>query len=153
MRRVLVPVDYSDPSVGVVRYAAEVAARLGGELTVLHVWECMPHAPPDLMVKGRDGKVRRLDAVIRDNAETEMKQFLVSAGLPSELPLKTKVQSGDAAEKILALLATGKYDLCVMGTHGRGGVKHLVLGSVAEKIVRASPVPVLTVPVRPDESE
>lgn len=146
MRRILVPVDYSDPSREVLRYAAEIARRLGGELTVLHVWECMPHAPPELTVKGRDGKLKKLGDVIRENAENEMQQFLKSAALPAGLPVKSEVESGEAAKCILSELESGRFDLLVMGTHGRGGVKHLVLGSVAEKIVRGSSVPVITVP-------
>ena len=58
----------------------------------------------------------------------------------------------EAAKRILELLESGGYDLLVMGTHGRGGVKHLVLGSVAEKVVRASPVPVITMRAEPEET-
>lgn len=148
MKRILVPVDYSDPSRAVLQFAAEVAHRLGGDLTVVHVWECMPHAPPDLTVKGRDGKVRKLADVIRENAENEMKQFLAGAALPEGLRVATRVEGGDAAKCILGDLDSGDFDLLVMGTHGRGGVKHVVLGSVAEKIVRSSRVPVITVPAR-----
>jgi nucleotide-binding universal stress UspA family protein len=146
LKKVLVPVDYSEPSAEVLQFGAEIASRLGGSLTVMHVWECMPHAPSDLMVKGRNGKLRRLDDVIRENAENEMQQFLESASLPSGLRVETKVVSGEAAQCILRELGTGGHDLLVMGTHGRGGVKQLVLGSVAEKMVRTSPVPVLVVP-------
>lgn len=149
MRRILVPVDYSEPSRKVLELAAEIARHLGGELTVVHVWECMPHAPPDLKVKGKDGKMKKLGDVIRENAEREMQQFLKDAKLPKGLPVKSSVESGDAAKAILADLETGEFDLLVMGTHGRGGVKHLVLGSVAEKVVRSSKIPVITVPARP----
>ena len=149
MKRVLVPVDYSDSSLDVLRFAAEIAKRMGGDLTALHVWECMPHAPPDLKVRGRDGKPRKLEDVIREDAENEMKQFIAGAALPAELKTKTLVKSGDASKCVLSELDTGKYDLLVMGTHGRGGVQHVVLGSVAEKIIRAAKVPVITVPIGP----
>lgn len=152
MKRVLVPVDYSEPSKEVLLYAAAIAQRLAGELTVLHVWECMPHAPPDLKVKTRGGKTRRLASVIRENARNDMKDFVAGAALPADLPCHTRVESGDAAKCILELAGSGKYDLLVMGTHGRGGVKHLVLGSVAAKVVRASPVPVITLRTAPDDA-
>ena len=152
MRRVLVPVDYSEPSKLVLGFAAEVAHRLHGELTVLHVWECMPHAPPDLKVKTRNGKTMKLADVIRQNAENDMKDFVAGAALPPNLRCTTRVESGEAAKRIIELLESGAYDLLVMGTHGRGGVKHLVLGSVAEKVVRASPVPVITLRADPEES-
>lgn len=140
------PVDYSEPSARVLRFAAALAARTGGTLTVLHVWECMPDAPKDVMVKGRDGKTRRLEEVIRDNAAAEMKQFLAGAKLPEGVSTISRLESGDAGKRILELLGSGAYDLVVMGTHGRGGVSHLMMGSVAEKVTRSSPVPVLTVP-------
>lgn len=148
MKRILVPVDYSDPSIGVLQFAAGLAQKTGGSLTVLHVWECMPHAPPDLMVKGRDGRTRPLGEVIRENAERDMASFVEKAGLPPGLDVVTRIEPGDAAKTILGLLEAKKFDVIVMGTHGRGGVKHLMLGSVAEKIARGSPVPVITVPVR-----
>ena len=148
VKRILVPVDYSEPSRAVLRFAAEIARRIGGDLTVVHVWECMPRAPADLSVRGRDGKTRKLADVIRDNAEREMTQFLAASALPAGLPVKSRVESGDAAKCILADLDSGEFDLLVMGTHGRGGVKQWVLGSVAEKMVRESKVPVITVPAR-----
>jgi nucleotide-binding universal stress UspA family protein len=146
VKRILVPVDYSEPSRQVLGFAAEIARRLGGTLTVVHVWECMPHAPPDLKVKGKDGKTRKLADVIRENAERDMQAFLTAAELPAGLSVTTRVESGDAAKCIQADLESGEFDLLIMGTHGRGGVKHLVLGSVAEKIVRSSKLPVITVP-------
>jgi nucleotide-binding universal stress UspA family protein len=152
VKKVVVPVDYSESSLGVLRFAAEIAERAGGELTALHVWECMPHAPPDLKVRGPDGKPRRLEDVIRSNAEKEMQEFLAGAKLPASVPIRTKVVSGDAAKRVLERLNAGKHDLVVMGTHGRGGFKHMVLGSVAEKIIRESPVPVITVPIGKRES-
>ncbi|MBK7582226.1 MAG: universal stress protein [Myxococcales bacterium] len=153
VKRILVPVDYSEPSREVLAFAAEIASKLGGSLTVVHVWECMPHAPPDLKVKGRDGKLRKLGDVIRDNAETEMRQFLAASALPKGLRVTTRVESGEAAKRILEDLESGEFDLLVMGTHGRGGVKHFVLGSVAEKIVRNSRLPVITVPARRESAD
>ena len=151
MKRVLVPVDYSEPSKEVLLYAAEIAHRLGGELTVLHVWECMPHAPPDLKVKTRGGGTKKLADVIKENAENDMKEFIASAKLPERLKVRTRVESGEAASRILELVGSGDYDLLVMGTHGRGGVKYLVLGSVAEKLLRGSTIPVITLRAAPEE--
>jgi nucleotide-binding universal stress UspA family protein len=146
VQKVLVPVDYSEPSREVLKFAGEVASRLGGSLLVLHVWECMPHAPADMKVK-KDGKMRKLGDIIHENAEREMEQFLGTTALPKGLTVRHTVRSGDAAKCILSEREDEKCDLIVMGTHGRGGVSHLVLGSVAEKVVRGSPVPVMTVPV------
>jgi nucleotide-binding universal stress UspA family protein len=106
----------------------------------------MPHAPADMTVK-KDGKTRKLGDIIHENAEKEMGEFLRATELPKDLEVKHLVRSGDAAKCILSEREDQKCDLIVMGTHGRGGVSHLVLGSVAEKVVRGSPVPVMTVPV------
>jgi len=74
---------------------------------------------------------RRLEAIAQDKL--------------TGVPYETFVASGNAAPEILNLAAARKIDLIVMGTHGRTGVKHFLLGSVAERVVRESPVPVLTI--------
>jgi hypothetical protein len=68
VKRVLGPGDYAEASIDVLTFGAEIAQRAGGELTAIHVWECMPQAPPDLKVRGRDGKPRKLEDVIREIA-------------------------------------------------------------------------------------
>jgi nucleotide-binding universal stress UspA family protein len=86
---------------------------------------------------------------VRENAEREMSAFLGAHRdrlAPGEgLPVH-RLLSGKPASTLLGELEQGKHDLVVLGTRGRTGFKHLLLGSVAEKLVRFSPVPVLTVP-------
>jgi len=77
------------------------------------------------------GCLRRLEAIAREKL----------AGVPHEIFVAT----GNAAPEILNLTAEQDIDLLVMGTHGRTGLKHFLLGSVAERVVRESPVPVLTI--------
>ncbi|HEX7451251.1 MAG TPA: universal stress protein, partial [Polyangiaceae bacterium] len=67
--------------------------------------------------------------------------------LPSGVPSTSRLLSGDPASSLVAELKKGEHELVVLSTHGRTGVAHLLLGSIAEKLVRLSPVPVLTVPV------
>jgi nucleotide-binding universal stress UspA family protein len=92
------------------------------------------------------GKPRSLADMIRENAELEMKEFLESCQVPPGVPLTSHLESGEPASTILKVAGAQGVDLVIVGTHGRTGVRHLLLGSVAEKLVRLSPVPVLTVP-------
>jgi universal stress protein A len=147
MTKILVPVDYSDHSRQVLEFAADFARRASAELSVLYVWETMPHFAPTLLVTTPSGP-RPLMDIVRDSASAEMKQFISCSRVTDSVPFETYVDSGHAASKILEWIAKRHFDLVIVGTHGRGGIKHWVLGSVAERIVRLSPVPVITVPER-----
>jgi nucleotide-binding universal stress UspA family protein len=147
MPGILVPTDYSDHSYAVTEFAADLAARVGAELHVLYVWETMPHFPPDLRVTTPTGP-RRLEELVHETAAREMKDFLARCRIPDSVRVESHIDSGAAAPRILRWVAKGSFDLVVIGTHGGGGVKHWVLGSVAERVVRLSPIPVIAVPER-----
>jgi|RhiMethySRZTD1v2_1073278.scaffolds.fasta_scaffold16460_1 nucleotide-binding universal stress UspA family protein len=147
MSTILVPVDYSEHALRVLEFAGKLAQRLNASLCALYVWETMPHFPPELCVTTTAGP-RCLDEIVKESAVREMKEFLGRAELPASLPIESQVESGAAAAKIVDYIPKCGADLVVVGTHGRGGVKHWVLGSVAERVVRLSPVPVITVPER-----
>jgi universal stress protein A len=144
-RRILVPVDYSDGSAAALASAAVFARKLGATLDVVHVWDRPAYVPETILV-GPPDRARPLTELIRENAEAEMKDFIARVALPSDVEVRTRLLSGNPAGKILEELGAGGHELLVVGTHGRTGLRHLVLGSVAEKLVRLSPVPVLTVP-------
>ena len=139
----LVPVDYSEHSLRVLGVAADLARALGTGLDVVFAWECMPDAPPGMRVTDETGRPRPLEEIVAENADQEMREFLGRAGLPPEVKVHSRVVRGNAAGAVLAALGP-EHTMIVMGTHGRGGVKRWMLGSVAEKLVRSSPVPVLT---------
>jgi nucleotide-binding universal stress UspA family protein len=145
IRRILVPVDYSEGSQAALAYAATLAQELGASLDVVHVWD-RPAYVSDSVLVGPSGEKRPLTELIRENAEAEMKTFIARAHLPAEAALETRLLSGNPAGRVLEELALGNHELLVVGTHGRTGLRHLLLGSVAEKLVRLAPVPVLTVP-------
>ena len=138
-RRILVPHDFSDAAAHAFRVAVQLAKRHRGRLTVLHVvppYQPMTYVPevsvwvPDAdIVKGTR---RSLVDVVR--------RGLRGRGAPRA---RVDVQLGDPATKIVA--AAKGADCIVMSTEGRTGLAHLLIGSVAEKVVRHSPVPVLTV--------
>lgn len=146
IKRIVVPVDYSEHARATLEYAAVLAERFGASVDVVHVWD-RPSYVPDTTVVGKPGEpTKSLADLIRENAEHEMDEFLKRAKLPAGVTVSHHLESGEPASTIIKVLKTKGGDLVVMGTHGRTGVKHLLLGSVAEKLVRLSPIPVLTVP-------
>ena len=144
-KRILVPVDYSVHSKNSLEYAAGLAERFGAKLDVVHVWD-RPTYVPDTVVVVKEGESKSLADMIRENAEREMREFLATAKLPTGVAVTERLLSGDPATTLVEELGKGEHDLVVVGTHGRTGITHLILGSIAEKLVRSSPVPVLTVP-------
>jgi nucleotide-binding universal stress UspA family protein len=145
IHRIMVPVDYSDHSLRALEYAARFAAHFGAELDVVHVWDRPSYVPEGLTV-GPKGSAKSLGDLIRENAEREMREFVSKVVVPEGVRLGTRLISGDPAHAIVHSCASTKPDLVVVGTHGRTGVQHLLMGSVAEKVVRLCPVPVLSVP-------
>jgi nucleotide-binding universal stress UspA family protein len=144
-KRILVPVDYSEHSKNSLEYAASLAERFGASLDVVHVWD-RPAYVSDTVVVVREGESRSLAEMIHDNAEREMRDFLAPLQMPKGVVVSERLLSGEPASVLLEELGKGEYDLVVVGTHGRTGLQHLILGSIAEKLVRMSPVPVLTIP-------
>lgn len=146
LTRVLCPTDFSPVSLAAERYATGIAARYNATLVLLHVelpWPLMgqyDEAPPDFA---------RFKELRRQSEETlaEARSRARAAGIVVE----TVVHEGQPAQKILTLAADTDVDLIVMGTHGRGGVGHLLLGSVAEKVLRKAQCPVMVVPPASEE--
>ena len=141
--RILVPTDFGRASDAALECAKELARRFDSDLYLLHVVED-PMATgvwtPDVYVAAsaelRDRLLRdaqqHLDAALSEN---ERKQFNASL----------EVRVGRAGETIGELAREKTIDLIVMGTHGRRGLSHMFLGSVAERMVRTAPCPVLTI--------
>jgi nucleotide-binding universal stress UspA family protein len=143
--RILVPVDYSEGSGAALAYAAGIAKSLNASLDVVHVWDRPSYIAESVQVQ-HAGESRSLLEMVRENAETDMADFLAKAKLAPGVAVTHRILSGNPAGRVLEELRQGQHQLLVVGTHGRTGLRHLLLGSVAEKLVRLSPVPVLTVP-------
>lgn len=143
--QLLVPVDYSDCSRAALVFAVGIAEKIGASIDVVHVWDRPTYVSESIRVQ-HEGESRSLIDMIRENAETDMNDFLAKTAPTTKVPLSHRVISGNPAARVLEELRRGQYQLLVVGTHGRAGLRHLLLGSVAEKLVRLSPVPVLTVP-------
>lgn len=141
IQRILVPVDFSDFSRAAVDAAIDLGRRFGATVDLLHVWE-PPPLRPDLMVWAEaDGET--LWELARRNAGEQMRELC--ATLPAGSIRHTEIVPGNPAEVIVERARAEGYDLIVVGTHGRTGVSHLLVGSVAEKVVRLAACPVLTV--------
>jgi nucleotide-binding universal stress UspA family protein len=147
-RRIMVPVDYSDNARASLKYAAELALAVGASLDVVHVWDRPTYVSDAVMVKRPGQEHSSLVELIQENAERDMKDFLASVQFPPGLNVGHRLCSGDTVSTLIAEVKKGEHDLLVVGTHGRTGLAHMLLGSVTEKLIRLSPVPVLTVPPR-----
>ena len=144
MRRILVPVDYSACSRAALDHAAVLAKSFGASIDLLYVWEAPAFVAPEAMV-GAAGTTQTLAQLASDQAEVAMREFAERARADGIEIQATRVEQGDPARTIVEIAEKEGYDLIAMGTHGRSGFAHLLLGSVAEKVVRRATRPVLTV--------
>ena len=137
-KRILVPHDFSDPSSTALSYGASLALHFDAELLLAYVAEKVPF-PVEL------GKVDGFLDELQGRARARLREVAKKA-LPATLTVRTEALIGNPAEALVELARQEDCDLIVMGTHGYTGVKHAVLGSTAEKVVRTAGRPVLTVP-------
>jgi nucleotide-binding universal stress UspA family protein len=144
---ILVPIDFSDSSRDALEQAVFFAERFDARLEVLHVWEVPAYVRPDLVVwmEGSDEHRKPMAEVAEARAEQEMDAFLRKLPLEARRRITERLVGGNPVEVILRLTRDEPFDLVVMGTHGRTGLSHLLLGSVAERVVRGAGCPVLTV--------
>ena len=146
IRRIMIPIDYSENSKAALSYGADLALGFGASLDIVHVWDRPTYLTDAVMVQ-RPGEAHKpIGELIRENAQHDMTEFLSQLSLPPSLSIDSRLISGEPASALLGELKKGEHDLVVLSTHGRTGLAHLLLGSIAEKLVRLSPVPVLTVP-------
>ena len=143
INHILVPVDFSAHSERAVQYATTVANRFGARLQLLHVvedpfvtgaWSSEVYVPnmPELLGTLTNAAQQRI---------AELKERLAAHGFVVE----TDVVTGQPARTIVEHATSGGFDLIVMGTHGRTGLSHVFMGSIAERVVQKAPCPVLTV--------
>ena len=143
-RRILVPVDFSSCSRAALDVAVTLADQLGATIDVLHAWTAPAYVSPQVAVQiSTEGQAQTLEQIAREEAQREMSEFLGSLPQPASGEIRMRIEYGFEAEVIIH--AANDYDLVVMGTHGRKGLAHLFMGSVAERVVRQSLTPVLTV--------
>ena len=142
-QKILLPTDFSDHANEALGYATHLAQTHAGSLCLVHTYDLVPYALPegpildDVQLEAMRTAFRKQLDLLRRQAE--------AAGVSR---VETLLLQGQAASEIVRLASEQHFDLIVMGTHGRTGLTHLLLGSVTEKVVRRAPCPVLTIPLR-----
>ena len=138
IKRILAPTDMSELSQAGVRYALDLARRVGAEVTVYHVL-----STDELMGHDLGGPLSH----ILEKYEQSLRKFL-DEHFSDILPLvevRTKVEIGAPDDNIAQEAEKGGMDMIVLSTHGRTGLSHILVGSVTERVVRHAPCPVLSI--------
>ncbi|MEZ4337303.1 MAG: universal stress protein [Sandaracinaceae bacterium] len=138
IRRILCPVDFSEPSTQAYGFAVDLARALGAELHLAHAYQLPVYALPD----GAMMPTAEVAASVSAEAQASLDAMPPAEGVTT----KRHLTEGVPHKEIDRLVDEYDIDLVVMGTHGRTGIARLLVGSVAERVVRTCTVPVITVP-------
>jgi nucleotide-binding universal stress UspA family protein len=155
LKNILVATDFGAASDAALRYGRELARRFGATLHVLHVTENL-----SISSIGADGFVamapQQLQHEIEDTARVRLMEALTDSDRSGPVTRPVVITASSPAPVIIDYAKRHDIDVIVTGTHGRGALAHFLMGSVAERVVRMAPCPVLTVRdrerefVRPD---
>jgi nucleotide-binding universal stress UspA family protein len=137
---VLVPTDFSAFADQALDYAIRLARTLNARLTLLHVMQPVPMARVDMGVALPETYLQELEEAVQGSMEDALAR-VTAAGLTGE----RVILYGVPFQEIVETAKARQVDIIVMGTHGRTGLMHVLLGSVAEKVVRLAPCSVLVV--------
>ena len=139
-RRIVCPTDFSPTADAAVRYAASLAKAYGAELVLLHV---LPQVHYPLRGLGMATAYPHLQEELHTRGKERLQAALAAI---TDVPgVQTELRDGEAYEGVLACAHDRGADLIVIGTHGHTGLRHALLGSTAERVVRLAECPVLTV--------
>jgi nucleotide-binding universal stress UspA family protein len=141
IRQILVAVDFSDVSANAFRAAADLAAKLNAKLQVVHA---VPMQAASLPMEGGAVYIEDLQSKQVEEAKDKLAAFIRQHSRGGA-DVEQCVRSGDPTTEINRAAEELHADLIVVGTHGRSGLSHLLMGSVAESVLREAPVPVLCV--------
>lgn len=145
LTRILVPIDFSEASAAALKYALPLAASFGAEVHLLHVLDLAAGQYFAAEMAMVPSPAIEAEAVAR--AEAELAALLTRDEIATYRARLVTLR-GVPFASIVSYARERRIDLIVMGTHGRGAVAHLLIGSVAENVVRKAPCPVLTIPLR-----
>ena len=141
VQKILFPVDLSDVSPEMVPWVLFVAKKFSAEIHLLFVVRKFDHFSALDVTRV---SIENFEGEIIKGSETKIEEFAnrYFEGYPF---CKTKVMVGDAAEEIINYVKSENIDLVIIGTHGRKGLDRIVFGSVADRVIKMSPVPVLSI--------
>lgn len=140
IKKILVPIDFSDYSKSALKYAVNFCKNCQAEMYLIYVVEPVIY-PPDFSM----GQIAipSVNAEWDERARQELDK-LAKEEIPSTVPVKTIIKTGKPFVEIVETASELEVDLIIIATHGRSGVEHILFGSTAEKVVRKAPCPVLT---------
>jgi nucleotide-binding universal stress UspA family protein len=139
IQHILVAHDFQENSDAALDYALSLAKKLGSRITVLHAYEIPSLGAPEVLVLATDWP-KQFSVVAREALEK-----VVARVSGSGVAVRSELRQGAAWREVDGFAKENQVDLIVVGSHGRHGVPRALLGSVAEKIVRTAPCPVLVV--------
>ncbi len=139
-KKILVPLDFSESSQAAERRAEDFARATGAELVFLHVVDDTPFLLVDAAAYLPASAFEQYEAAAKKNLDARV-QEAQKAGVA----VRAQLLRGRPDQTILEAAKQAAADLIVMGTHGRSGIRHFLIGSVAERVVRMSTIPVMTV--------
>lgn len=144
LHNILIPVDFSDCSVAAVNYGVFLAKKFNAAVRLLHSIDLNTEFVAQNRVSGALAVVLKADEIA---AENQMKEFR-SIHIPVNVSCETEVSIGSPVDHICARSRKRDIDLIAISTHGRSGVQHALIGSIAERVVQHAECPVLVVPAR-----
>ncbi len=144
IKKVLLPCDFSDCAAAAIPYASEIAAKFKAELHLLHTLETHVSGTPQFVMG------LALPRLVHESKPAAEKALaaLLEPGRSAGLQVVYAAREGTPEAEIVSYAHDNQIDLIVLATHGRTGLSHIAMGSVAETIVRTAPCPVLT--IRPE---
>lgn len=145
IKTILVPTDFSAGSKLAFEYALTLAASLGATLEMVHITERPHYLKTDTKLQKEGEEAKPIHEFIEQQANLSMKNFIKHLPSHEKVTVKETVLCGSPYEELLKYADSKENVMIVMGTHGRTGVAHMLLGSIAEKIVRHASCPVLTI--------
>ncbi|MBW2442325.1 MAG: universal stress protein [Deltaproteobacteria bacterium] len=140
-KKILFPLDLSESSPKIVPYVQAVAEKFGSKIHLLFVARIFDYFTSMYVPQP---SISQIEKDIIEGAEKRLYEF-VDEHLREFKGIKATVEPGDATGRILQYIADHHIDLVIMGTHGRKGMDKIIFGSVAERVVKTSPVPVMVV--------
>jgi nucleotide-binding universal stress UspA family protein len=143
LKDVLVATDFSEPSNAALNYGRELARAFGATLRVLHVVDNM--FANTVGVEGYFANLPEMQREIEEFARKQLEAVITDEDRRELNARPVLLTSSTPALSIVSYARESNTDLLIMGTHGRGGLAHVLMGSVAERVVRLAPCPVLTV--------
>ena len=145
LKKIMCPVDFSEHSFKALKIAREMAEKFSAELYIPHIILPVPLVPTPPHPVSFDVATYREN--LKENSQKTL-QKIIEEKTSDSIQTFAIVEQGDPAHEIMKIVKEKKIDLIVISTHGHSGLHHLIFGSVAEKIIRHTSCPVLTIRIR-----